>query len=58
MYNIKISKSTIDNYKNNVNLLKELKLRMKSGSCNVYDMVLYNELVNEKDKVKKLNMSM
>ena len=57
--NIVISKSTIDEYKNNINLLKGLSLKIKSGSFNAYDIALYKSLVstNDKEKTLKLNVT-
>ena len=53
---VNISKTVIDNYKNNKEMLNGLKLRIVSGSCSIYDMVLYDALVgtNEEDKTMKL----
>ena len=53
---VNVSKTVIDNYKNNKDMLNGLKLRIISGSCSIYDMVLYDALVgtNEEDKTMKL----
>lgn len=56
--NIVISKNIIDNYKNNIDILKELSFRIKSGSCSIYDLALYDALVNASKKDKTLHMSM
>lgn len=54
--NINISSKTIDNYANNKQVLKDLSLRMKSGSCSLYDIVLYNVLVRNSENNKKLTL--
>ncbi|MBQ9024018.1 MAG: hypothetical protein IJ105_02215 [Bacilli bacterium] len=57
MNNIVISENIVNNYKNNINVvLKDLKFRIKSGSFNEYDLALYDALVKEDQKNKKLQM--
>ena len=51
---IVFSKEVIDNYKNNIDLLESLKVSIKSGACSVYDMALYNALVNANKEPKTL----
>ena len=55
--NIVISKDTIENYKNNIDMLKGLKIRLESGSCSTYDMVLYQTLVKTNENEKNLKMT-
>lgn len=54
---VEISKNIINNYKNDKDVLKELKLRVISGSCSVYDMALYDAIIKENKKEKTLNLA-
>ena len=55
-----IAKSTIEEYKNNIDILNGLKIKFKTGTFNAYDIALYNKLVeankeeNEKRKLYKM----
>ena len=51
---IKISNQTIEKYKNEKNFLEDLNLKIKSGSCTLYDITLYNRL---KENEKSLNLN-
>ncbi len=53
--NINISTKTINNYKDNKQVLKDLSIRIKSGSCSLYDIVLYHVLI-DRDNNKKLTL--
>lgn len=61
MSNMKISKQTINEYKDNTDILRGLSMSLKS-SCNPYDMALYESLKKarkeEKSKILKLTISM
>lgn len=53
---------TIEVYKNNIEMLESLRIRIKSGSFNAYDIALYNALIeaNKKDaeeRQKKLGIA-
>lgn len=56
---VDISNNIINNYKDNIKVLNELKIRIKSGSCSLYDIALYEQLVkaNKNDKVMLLKMN-
>ena len=51
-----VSKNTVDNYRNNIEFLRDLQLKIKSGSCTRYDMQLYRSLSGNKTLTKKLTM--
>ena len=55
---VNISKNTINNYKDNTSILRDLRVRVISGSCSPYDMALYDKLVNVKEKEKTLTFKM
>ena len=57
MNNVEISEQTVNNYiDNKASVLKDLKVRFKSGSFSSYDVALYDALVNKKDDDKKLTL--
>ena len=55
---VNISKNTINNYKDNTSILKDLRVRVISGSCSPYDMALYDKLVKANSKEKTLTLKM
>ena len=55
---VNISQNIINNYKNDINTLNALKLRIISGSCSIHDIVLYETLVKANSEEKKLTLPM
>ncbi len=53
---IQISQNIIDRYKGNKKVLKDLKARILSGSCNIHDIALYETLIKDAQKNKKLEL--
>ena len=55
---VNISKNTINNYKDNTSILRDLRVKVISGSCSSYDMALYDKLVKANSKEKTLTLKM